>query len=66
MMSDEQSEWPERVEITPEQMRARKRRNAWLAAALFGFVILVAGVTMIRLSQTGLGPDQEVYWHIDN
>jgi hypothetical protein len=65
-MNEEELNWPERIELTPEQLRARKRSNAWLAAALFGFVILVAGVTMIRLSQTGLGPDQEFYWHNQN
>jgi len=65
-MREDHSDWPERIELSAEELRARKRRNAWLAAALFGFVILVAGVTMIRLGQTGLGPDQEFYWHIDN
>ena len=56
----------ERVELTEQEVAARKRRNLWLALALFGFVILVGAVTMIRLSQTGMGPDQEFYWHIDN
>ena len=35
--------------LTPEEDKARKRRNVWLAVALFGFVVLVAAVTMIRL-----------------
>ncbi|NBC20094.1 MAG: hypothetical protein GVY06_03450 [Alphaproteobacteria bacterium] len=56
----------ERVELSEREIAARKRRNLWLALALFGFVILVGAVTMVRLSQTGMGPDQEFYWHIDN
>ncbi len=56
----------ERVELSDRELAARKRRNLWLALALFGFVILVGAVTVIRLSQTGMGPDQEFYWHIDN
>jgi hypothetical protein len=29
-------------------------------------VFLVGATTVIRLSQTGMGPDQEFYWHIDD
>ncbi len=54
------------VEISPEEQAARKRRNLWLALALVGFVLAVGAVTVVRLSQTGMGPDQELYWHIDN
>lgn len=53
-------------QMTPEELAARKRRNLWLALALFGFVVMVGAVTVVRLSQTGLGPDQEFYWHADN
>ncbi len=56
----------ERVELSAEELTARKRRNLWLALALFGFVFLVGATTVIRLSQTGMGPDQEFYWHIDD
>lgn len=57
---------PERIVLSDEELRARKRRNLWLAMALAGFVILVGVVTAIRLSETGLGPGQEFYWHIDD
>lgn len=48
-MTDEQ-----RGEVTHEPQtdavrKAQKRRNLWLAAALFGFVVLVILITMIRL-----------------
>lgn len=53
-------------QLTPEELAARKRRNLWLALALFTFVIMVGAITVVRLSQTGLGPEQEFYWHADN
>ncbi len=53
-------------QMTPEELAARKRRNLWLALALFGFVFLVGATTVVRLSQTGMGPGQEFYWHADN
>lgn len=43
--------------LTPEELKARKRRNLWLGLALFAFVIAVLAITMIRLGQgTGM-PD---------
>jgi hypothetical protein len=39
----------EHVELTPEQLKARKRRGPWLALGLFAFVILVFVLTMTKL-----------------
>ena len=39
----------ERVTLTPEQARARKRRGQWMAIALFAFCILVFLVTMTKM-----------------
>ena len=53
--------------ISEEDMRrkAQKRRNAWLALALFAFVIIVGATTMIRLGDADLGPDGGLYWRND-
>lgn len=37
------------VVLTPEELAARKRRNAWLAAGLVSFMIIVVLVTIFRL-----------------
>ena len=34
-----------------ERLAAQKRRNIWLALALFGFVILVGVVSAVRLAE---------------
>ncbi|MEM6411004.1 MAG: hypothetical protein AAF683_05670 [Pseudomonadota bacterium] len=34
-----------------ERLAAQKKRNVWLAVALFGFVILVGLVSAIRLAE---------------
>jgi hypothetical protein len=39
----------ERVTLTPEQAKARKRRGQWLALGLFAFVILVFMLTMTKM-----------------
>jgi hypothetical protein len=39
----------ERVTLTTEQARARKRRSQWMVLALFTFVILIFVVTMTKL-----------------
>ena len=39
----------ERVTLTPEQAKARKRRGQWMALALFGFCILVFLITMTKM-----------------
>lgn len=36
-------------QLTEEEVRARKRRNLWLALALVGFVVLVMAITVVRL-----------------
>ncbi len=35
--------------LSDAEVKARNRRNLWLAFALVGFVVLVAAVTMARL-----------------
>lgn len=49
---------------TDEEVRraAQKRRNFWLALALFAFVVIVGVTTMIRLGDSDLGPDGGLYW----
>ena len=39
----------ERVQLTPQEAAARKRRSQWTALALFAFVIIVFIITMTRL-----------------
>lgn len=37
------------VTLTPEQVRARKRRNMWIALAVGAFVLLVFFITIAKL-----------------
>jgi hypothetical protein len=39
----------ERVTLTPEQAKARKRRGQWIALALFAFCILIFLITMTKM-----------------
>lgn len=39
----------ETVTLTPDQVRARKRRNLWLALSIGAFVLLVFFITMAKL-----------------
>ena len=39
----------ERVTLTTEQAKARKRRGQWMAIALFAFCILVFLITMTKM-----------------
>ncbi|MEC8532451.1 MAG: hypothetical protein VXZ00_00445 [Pseudomonadota bacterium] len=39
------------MRLTPEELRARKRRNVWIAAALVAFIVLVFATTVLRLQQ---------------
>jgi hypothetical protein len=39
----------ERVTLTPEQAKARRRRGQWIALALFVFCILVFLLTMTKM-----------------
>ena len=43
----------ETVALTPEELKARNRRNLWIALAIVGFVLLVFLITMTKL-QAGL------------
>jgi hypothetical protein len=44
----------ERVTLTPEQAKARKRRGQWMALALFAFCILVFLITMTKMGSSML------------
>ncbi len=44
----------ERVTLTPEQAKARKRRGQWMAIALFAFCILVFLITMTKMGASML------------
>jgi hypothetical protein len=35
--------------MTPEELRARKRRNLWLALSVGAFVVLVFLITVVKL-----------------
>ncbi|HEY0102501.1 MAG TPA: hypothetical protein VGB60_03435 [Brevundimonas sp.] len=37
--------------LTPEELKARKKRNLAIAGALVGFIILVFGVTVLNLKR---------------
>lgn len=39
----------ERVILSPEQVKARRRRGQWIALALFAFVILIFVITMTKI-----------------
>jgi len=39
----------ERVQLTPEEASARRKRSRWIALALGGFVILVFALTMAKV-----------------
>lgn len=44
----------ERVTLTPEQAKARKRRGQWMALALVAFCILVFLITMTKMGASML------------
>ncbi len=46
----------ETIQLTPEQERARKRRNVWLALSVAAFMVLVFAITLAQMSANGLGP----------
>ncbi|RIJ28826.1 hypothetical protein [Henriciella algicola] len=48
--------------LDEDARQAQKRRNWWLALALFAFVILVGVTTVVRLADSELGPDGGFYW----
>ncbi|MFT5775319.1 hypothetical protein [Hyphomonas sp.] len=65
-MTDEKEpyagEFMDAPRMAPEAIAARKRRNFWLGLALFGFVVLVAVTTVIRLSNTDLSEGAGFYY----
>lgn len=40
---------PETVALTPEETKARNRRNLWIALAIGAFVVLVFFITMVKV-----------------
>jgi len=42
------------IVLTPEQERARKRRNVWIALSIVAFVALVFLITVARLHGAAL------------
>tara|TARA_R110000787_G_scaffold37097_1_gene94497 strand:+ start:389 stop:697 length:309 start_codon:yes stop_codon:yes gene_type:complete len=65
-MTDEKEpyagEFSDTPHMAPEAIAARKKRNVWLGLALFGFVVLVAVTTVIRLSNTDLSDGAGFYY----
>jgi hypothetical protein len=41
------------ITLTPEQQKARKRRNLWIALSIAAFVVLVFLITLTKL-QAGI------------
>lgn len=39
----------ETVTLTPEQEKARKQRNVWLALSVAGFMVLVFLITLAKM-----------------
>lgn len=37
------------VILTPEELKARKRRNVWIALSITAFIVLVFLVTMVKV-----------------
>ena len=37
------------VILTPEELRARKRRNVWIALSVFAFIVLVFAITLTQM-----------------
>lgn len=35
--------------MTPEELKARKRRNLWIALAVGGFMLLVFAITLTQM-----------------
>ena len=54
---------PETVQMDADAVRARKRRNMWLALALVAFVVLMGVGTAIRIKDgAGTEPCKALYW----
>lgn len=35
--------------MTPDELRARKRRNVWIALSIAAFIVLVFAITLVQL-----------------
>lgn len=44
----------ETVILTPEEIKARKRRNMWLALSIVAFVVLVFAITVSKMQAFSL------------
>ena len=49
-------------ELAELQLKAQKRRNAWLALALVGFVVIVGVSTAIRIQETDFTGGDRLYF----
>jgi hypothetical protein len=49
-------------ELATLQLKAQKRRNAWLAIALVGFVVIVGVSTAIRIQETDFTGGDRLYF----
>ena len=48
------------MRLTPEELAARNRRNRAIAAGLVVFIVLVFGITILKLSNNTMGPEAGV------
>ena len=48
MMAPE-NDLPETVTLTPDELKARKRRNLWIALTIGAFVLLVFFISMAKV-----------------
>lgn len=46
------SELPDTIVLTPEQLKARNRRNLWIAASIGAFVVLVFLITLVKVQNS--------------
>ncbi|MEM8615547.1 MAG: hypothetical protein AAGF20_01290 [Pseudomonadota bacterium] len=51
------------LEQSAEDLRAQKRRNVWLAMALFAFVVIVGVTTAIRIQDADLTSENSFYFN---
>jgi cytoskeletal protein RodZ len=42
------------VILTPEELKARRRRNLWIALAIAAFVVLVFAITLAQMHAAAL------------
>ena len=43
--------YPETVQLSPEEQKARSRRNLWIALSIGAFVVLVFLITMTKVQE---------------